>query len=61
MMGSSSINLAQFEHNHIPFENPFLSSSLKVESYRGPPGAAAVIWHAIPILVTLLSPFGPCV
>jgi hypothetical protein len=48
---SLSTNLAQVSHSHMPFDALQRSFSLRLESNRGPPGEAAVMWAATPTLI----------
>ncbi|CDW94518.1 hypothetical protein THICB2_510020 [Thiomonas sp. CB2] len=52
---STSINLAQFEQSQIPLIIDERSGAVKIELYRGPPAAAAVIWAATPMLTERCS------
>lgn len=56
------MSLAQFWHSHIAFSIDALSSEDVLESNRGPPDAAAVMWAATPRLMDLLASLcGPLV
>src|ERR1035441_9854333 len=60
--GSLSMSLAQFWHSQSALSIALRSSMLIRGSYRGPPGAAAQIWAATPMLTALRgSVCGPLV